>query len=492
MLLLAAMKTLFLQLAFLCIALSTPAQVTRISGRLPVPGSLQLILLNGDGHYNVPSIEIQKNRNGTFKQDLFLEHPLFALLKAGNRQWRVLLSPDRDLYIDTTGFSGSAAPENRLLQQIPFRPSPFFMQEEFAKTTAAEWQYTVMDKVEKDLQDITTTIHSSGIPSSLRQLLISEAGYAYQCYLNDLANNNMARARNPDRDSLLQYVMAWKPQPDSIALISGFYANMITERRSSYALHRVLQDRSGDPRQKIAAYLQTPFTVIDSLIKRYGERYILTWLYAQHHLPHSLQDKVLYNKILDAISGGDFNGAFLLSDTLQHYYPQSVYLAQAKAETKRIRNTLQAHANNPQIIFRKPGSVQSLADLVKPYAGKVVYLDIWGTWCGPCKEEMQYEPALKKQFKNKDIVFLYLDMDDAVKDNTWKEYLRFHSIEGQHYRMNRQEINVIWQEIEAAGGKINSYPTFVLFDRSGKIIQANAKRPSEQAALYQQLNEALR
>jgi peroxiredoxin len=48
---------------------------------------------------------------------------------------------------------------------------------------------------------------------------------------------------------------------------------------------------------------------------------------------------------------------------------------------------------------------------LKHYKGKVVFLNFWATWCGPCKEEMPSMEELYKQFKDKDFVFLTISVD---------------------------------------------------------------------------------
>jgi cytochrome c biogenesis protein CcmG/thiol:disulfide interchange protein DsbE len=50
---------------------------------------------------------------------------------------------------------------------------------------------------------------------------------------------------------------------------------------------------------------------------------------------------------------------------------------------------------------------------LKQYRGKVVFLNFWATWCGPCKEEMPSMEELYKQFKDKDFVFLTISVDYA-------------------------------------------------------------------------------
>ena len=81
--------------------------------------------------------------------------------------------------------------------------------------------------------------------------------------------------------------------------------------------------------------------------------------------------------------------------------------------------------------------------LVKSFKGKVVYLDIWGTWCGPCKDELTYVPELKAHFKGKDVVYIYLDMDEDDKDATWREFIKVNNMEGLHLRKNRKTIEPV-------------------------------------------------
>ncbi len=57
---------------------------------------------------------------------------------------------------------------------------------------------------------------------------------------------------------------------------------------------------------------------------------------------------------------------------------------------------------------------------LRQYRGKVVFLNFWATWCGPCKEEMPSMEELYKQFREKEFVFLTISVDYAgvkpVKD----------------------------------------------------------------------------
>lgn len=134
---------------------------------------------------------------------------------------------------------------------------------------------------------------------------------------------------------------------------------------------------------------------------------------------------------------------------------------------------------------------QYLDPVVAPYKGKVVYLDVWGTWCGPCREEMKYAAALKQHVDSSKVVFLYLDEDADEKDGQWREYVQMNNITGEHLRMNEQDIGVIWEALLPDSPLARTYPRFFIFGRNGKLVQANAKRPSDEEVLYNQLKEAI-
>lgn len=502
------MKKLCLPLLLCFYLLPAVSQTCRLSGSIKGSGHdpLNLVLLYGDGHYSIPSVQLSLSAGQFFSHTVRLKHPIFAMLKCGNWEQRVLLSPGRDLQVqvqlgdsETIHYSGTAARENKLIQRCILDTIPFFMKDKqednrYARFAAGEWKDKILKPINQEIKIATAQVAAASIPAELKKLLISETKYVYQCHLHDLTNNNLSWAKNPDRDSLLDLVMHWLPEPDSSDLISGFYANMIMQKHIHYRVNKLARQAKGDKLQKqkvIADFFRSSYNEVDSLVRQYGERYMMGWLYARTYLPSSRQDKLLFNKILDAANDASFKTSFYLMDTLQYYYPNSPYLSIARTEVQRIKQKLEASTNNKRIIFREPGTVHSLAELVKPYAGKIVYLDIWGTWCGPCRIEMGYVAELKRRYKGRDIVFVYLDMDDNAKEKTWKDYLNYFEVEGEHYRMTREEIAPIWAEIKAAGGNDGLYPSYVLFDKQGKIIDPDAERPSSKENLYAQLDKVL-
>ena len=107
-------------------------------------------------------------------------------------------------------------------------------------------------------------------------------------------------------------------------------------------------------------------------------------------------------------------------------------------------------------IFRK---------ILEPYKGRIVYLDIWGTWCGPCKANLKESWRVKEQLKNYDIVYLYLC--NGSTDESWKNVIKEYNLTGPncvHYNLPKEQQSAVERYLN-----VNSFPTYKLIDKQGNI-----------------------
>ncbi|NML21753.1 TlpA family protein disulfide reductase [Pseudoflavitalea sp. G-6-1-2] len=108
---------------------------------------------------------------------------------------------------------------------------------------------------------------------------------------------------------------------------------------------------------------------------------------------------------------------------------------------------------------------------LKSLAGKVVVLDVWATWCGPCKAEIPHLKKLEAAMHGKDVVFVSIGTDKPADKEKWKKFVQDEQLGGV-------------QLYDPSGAAIHSYykipgiPRFMVFDKAGKIVSADAPRPS--------------
>ncbi|APD07741.1 thioredoxin-like protein YneN [Flavobacteriaceae bacterium UJ101] len=115
------------------------------------------------------------------------------------------------------------------------------------------------------------------------------------------------------------------------------------------------------------------------------------------------------------------------------------------------------------------GSKTSLEDL----KGKYVYIDVWATWCAPCKKEIPFLKELEEKYHGKNIEFVSISVDEAGSHDKWVKMVKEKELNGiQLYADNAFDSEFI------KSYKINSIPRFILIDPEGKIVEANMYRPS--------------
>ncbi|MES2779254.1 MAG: TlpA disulfide reductase family protein, partial [Bacteroidota bacterium] len=126
----------------------------------------------------------------------------------------------------------------------------------------------------------------------------------------------------------------------------------------------------------------------------------------------------------------------------------------------------------------KDGKSVSLSD----FKGKIVYLDFWASWCGPCMREVPYTKTLQDTFATKEVVFVYVSIDESKED--WISAMTSKKMKGVHLWAKGFE-HMVPKKYAVQG-----IPSYFLIDRSGKMINSAAPRPSD-AEVYAEIEKAL-
>jgi thiol-disulfide isomerase/thioredoxin len=126
------------------------------------------------------------------------------------------------------------------------------------------------------------------------------------------------------------------------------------------------------------------------------------------------------------------------------------------------------------------GEEVSLSD----FKGKVVYIDFWASWCGPCMQQVPYAKELQAEYAdNKDMVFLYISIDRDEK--AWRKAVKEKELKGVHV-LAKDFKHEVPQSYNVSG-----IPTYYIIGKDGNIYQNNAPRPSSGDELKDLLNAAL-
>ncbi|SHL02323.1 TlpA family protein disulfide reductase [Flavobacterium chilense] len=120
------------------------------------------------------------------------------------------------------------------------------------------------------------------------------------------------------------------------------------------------------------------------------------------------------------------------------------------------------------------------------FKGKYIYVDLWATWCGPCKHEIPHMKKLEEDYHTKNIVFISLSLDKMKDLQKWKDFVKTEDLKGIQLMADKD-----FESDIAKNYDVRSIPRFLLFDKEGKIINTDAMRPSE-PELREELDKLLK
>jgi len=161
----------------------------------------------------------------------------------------------------------------------------------------------------------------------------------------------------------------------------------------------------------------------------------------------------------------------------------SQYLSETYQEKTYLKTILGKGMESPKFVDYEnfKGGTTSLDDL----KGKYVYVDVWATWCGPCKAEIPFLKEVEKAYHGKNIEFVSISVDVAKDHDKWMEMVKEKELGGIQIFANND-----WKSEFVQAYKINGIPRFILIDPAGNIVSADAPRPSseELKSLLNELN----
>ncbi|UGU15390.1 TlpA family protein disulfide reductase [Sinomicrobium kalidii] len=178
-------------------------------------------------------------------------------------------------------------------------------------------------------------------------------------------------------------------------------------------------------------------------------------------------------------------------ESFKNEYPDSPYNTYLHSSIQPIidfHKKLENNQPNKKVqVVKNYENVNTFDELIKQLSGKKIYVDIWGTWCGPCKKEFENKEKLGELLKSKDITALYICEGRNSTEKVWKEMIQFYDLEGLHILANNTLVTNIIDKFGNNGAF--TYPRYLLVNENGKVVNPQASYPSKIRQLEKEINE---
>jgi len=128
---------------------------------------------------------------------------------------------------------------------------------------------------------------------------------------------------------------------------------------------------------------------------------------------------------------------------------------------------------------------QTMEQLVAENKGKVILIEYWASWCRPCRALMPASRKLREDYKDKDLVMMYVSLESNITD--WAKASEKEKLHLEKYNLWGMRLD---GRFDPRKSKVNYIPQYTLIDRKGEIVTYGAPDPSN-AKLRRMIDKCL-
>jgi thiol-disulfide isomerase/thioredoxin len=474
----------FINIFFLLISCSSFAQVT-IHGQISGFGEIKnckVFLPIGSFYNRQISSNVTVKSDSSFnlipniKQNTFItikvvSEPIFLYVEPGdNVNLTIENTRDKDTFLKIKGNNGQG--------------NLWFNKYFYAPPLYSNSQGALADEIKvKNSADVMIDIQSflkkeTEVIDSLRNLNLVTIGFVefakkevYAMHLSNLLHNLNSISDDTKDPALIKKIMDLKKLIySSNTPVDAVYTK--TRAGEMYFYSGYLKDFGVEHPELLKKYSGEVFGV-------YNEYFYLPPIFQEYLLGCALLTQK--NSIVNEF---DFNKGYSI---YKGKFPHSPYIpiidSLSKKEQAIVIN------NNPLVHFDTTATYNTIAELVKSYKGHNVLIDVWATWCGPCKEEFQYYELIKDDLKNYDVATIFISIDNLSLKKLWMKIALQAELEGYHIiaskALQKDIINLVYEYKQVA------IPRYILINKNGELVDLDAPRPRNKTELLKVFKEKL-
>ena len=186
-------------------------------------------------------------------------------------------------------------------------------------------------------------------------------------------------------------------------------------------------------------------------------------------------DEANFNKMIEAKKNSDFQkleSAKLDSNfvVLQKQNIEESLFGLKQYYNQKLAGKKMNNSKAPNFDYENHAGGKTTLESLK---GKYVYIDLWATWCGPCRAEIPFLKELEKGLHDKNIAFVSISTDSEKDHEKWRTFVKEKELSGIQLYADRANMDFI------KAFNVNTIPRFILIDPSGTVVDADAARPSD-------------
>ncbi|MBD0824938.1 TlpA family protein disulfide reductase [Aestuariibaculum marinum] len=448
-------SVIFILILLVACKTNTTVDYAILQGKIENKGELnKLTLTNNDRDFKY---EIDIAEDGSFQDTLNIDSGVYTL-SLDRRKYisvalfdgdHLIVKSDAENFADSLKFEGQGANENILLQSINSKMKDF---DERRKN-----DYTLEEEAYKSLllnqkSKLMSLLNASEVINHLfKEEQTRYINYWFIHNLQYYQSSHRYFAADPDfvvSNDFLEEAKHLDFQIEEDYRGSRYYNSLVNieHRKIADSLVNVGFKSGGQARLEAATHFKSEY----------------------------IRNDLLYQTIMGTLVfankfSADYNSYLeLTTNETQKTKVQEKY-SQVKALEK----------GNPSPAFTNYENHSGGKTSLEDFKGKYVYIDVWATWCGPCKAEIPYLIEVEKKYHdNNNIAFVSISVDKEKDHDKWKTMVKEKGLGGVQLIAD----NVFNSDFIKAY-QIMGIPQFILIDPEGNIVNRNAPRPSSSELL---------
>ena len=394
--------------------------------------------------------EIFVSEDGSFSDTLFVKKNDYYSLRIGRESSSVYLRKggtltlmiDIEQFDESLTYSGSIAPENNYLaakylvseQEMAFDKVYVLSQEKFI---------LVVNKIYKNYIDLLNA--SQGISEEFKQKEYKEIEFAH---INNIENyEQYYQYLTKDLDFKAEETLYKDYKDFNFNDTEAYETSNAYKRLLETHYQRIAQNEANNNRKDLT------LTYLETINNSFSDG--------------SVKEQLMFNYLRYGMKA---NEALESVYKLYKSSSQNSDNLSKVASSYKVLTKLTPGKASPKFIYENYiGGMTGLEDL----AGKIVYIDVWATWCGPCLREIPALKSLENDYHNKNIAFVSLSIDEKKDYQKWRTMITDKELTGIQLMADNN-----WNSSFITSYGIKGIPRFILIDTLGNIINSDAPRPS--------------